>query len=172
MPLSFHIKVIVLDGAIPSTLTKTRGDYQMAVIQPYSDELMRYDELTNMYYLTEEALIRRGINLRARLVMTNSPSPEYVINGLLETVSELIYNYIHENSINNEYQDKIINHIEQARSIVYKALLQQAVYMLKVGNLSLSIDENVRKLAIDKSAKITLNTTITEIRRPITYTGV
>ena len=44
--------------------------------------------------------------------------------------------------------------------------------MLKVGNLSLSIDESVRKLAIDKSARITLNTTITEIRRPITYTGV
>lgn len=172
MPLSFHIKVIVLGGAIPSTLTKTRGDYQMAVIQPYSDELMRYDELTNMYYLTEEALIRRGINLRARLVMTNSPSPEYVINGLLETVSELIYNYIHEFSMDNEYQDKIINHIEQARNIVYKALLQQAVYMLKVGNLSLSIDESVRKLTIDKSARITLNTTITEICRPITYTGV
>lgn len=143
----------------------------MAVIQPYSDELMRYDELTNMYYLTEQALILRGIDLRARLSMTNSPSPEYVINGLLETVSELIYNYIHEFSMNNEYQDKIINHIEQARSIVYKALLQQAVYMLKVGNLTLSVDENVRRHAIDTSAISTLSTTITEVGASILYRG-
>lgn len=144
----------------------------MAVIQPYSDELMRYDELTNMYYLTEQALKRRGIDLRTRLAMTNSPSPEYVINGLLETVSELIYNYIHEFSLSNCRQDYIINSFSQARSIVYKALLQQAVYMLKVGNLSLSVDENVRKLAIDNSAKATLNTTITEIGASILYRGV
>lgn len=144
----------------------------MAVIQPYSDELMRYDELTNMYYLTEQALVRRGIDLRTRLSMTNSPSPEYVINGLLITVSELIYNYIHSFSQYNSKQDKIINHIEQARSIVYKALLQQAVYMLKVGNLSLSVDENVRKQAIDYSAKVTLDTIIVEMGIPLTYSGV
>lgn len=144
----------------------------MEQIQPYSDELMRYDELTNMYYLTEEALIRRGIALRARLAMTNSPSPEYVINGLLETVSEMIYNYIHSFSTNNECQDVIINHVEQARSIVYKALVQQAVYMLKAGNLSLSVDENIRRNAIDQNAKTTLDTVIRDIGRPITYTGV
>lgn len=144
----------------------------MAEIQPYSDNLMRYDSLTNMYYLTEEALVRRGIDLRTRLAMTQAPNPEYVINGLLETVSEMIYNYIHEYSHFNSLQDKIINHIEQARSLIYKALLQQAVYMLKVGNLSLSIDDAVRRRAIDQNAKQTLNTTIAEIGRPITYAGV
>ncbi len=144
----------------------------MALIKPYSDELMRYDELTNMYYLTEQALIRRGIDLRARLAMTNAPSPEYVITGLLETVSELIYNFIHQQSHNNCRQDEIINRVEQARSIVYKALLQQAVYMLKVGNLTLSVDENVRRHAIDTSAIATLSTTITEIGASILYRGV
>jgi hypothetical protein len=144
----------------------------MAVIQPYSDELMRYDELTNMYYLTEQALVRRGIDLRTRLSMTNSPSPEYVINGLLITVSELIYNYIHSFSQYNAKQDEIINRVEQARSIVYKALLQQAVYMLKVGNLTLSVDENVRRHAIDSSAIATLSTTITEVGASILYQGV
>lgn len=144
----------------------------MAVIQPYSDELMKFDEARNMYFLTEKALVLRGIDLRTRLSMTQCPSPEYVINGLLETVSEMIYNYIHEFAHDNEYQDKIINHIEQARNIVYRALLQQAVYMLKVGNLSLAIDDSVRKRAIDDNAKITLNTTIKELGRPITYIGV
>ncbi len=144
----------------------------MARIEPYSDELMRYDELTNMYYLTEEALIRRGVNLRARLTMTNAPSPEYVINGLLETVSEMIYNYIHDFSHNNCRQDMIINTSSQARSLLYKALLQQAIYMLKVGNLSLSVDEDVRKKAIDQNAINTLNTTITEVGASITYLGV
>ena len=144
----------------------------MAIIQPYSDELMKFNEARNMYFLTEQALIQRGIDLRTRLAMTQCPSPEYVINGVLETVSEMIYNYIHEFAHDNEYQDKIINHIEQARNVVYRALLQQAVYMLKVGNLSLSIDENIRKRAIDQNAKITLNTTIVELGRPITYMGV
>lgn len=144
----------------------------MAVIQPYSDELMTFDEGRNMYFLTEEALVRRGINMRYRLAMTQAPSPEYIINGLLETVSEMIYNYIHEYAHDNEYQDKIINHIEQARSVIYRALLQQAVYVLKVGNLSLAIDDAVRRRAIDDNAKITLNTTIQEIGRPITYIGV
>lgn len=144
----------------------------MAVIQPYSTELMRFDEERNMYFLTEKALVQRGIDLRTRLAMTQCPSPEYVINGLLETVSEMIYNYIHSFASDDAYQDKIINHIEQARGVVYRALLQQAVYMLKVGNLSLSVDDNVRRKSIDENAKVTLNTTIVELGRPITYTGV
>lgn len=141
-------------------------------IQPYSDELMTWNEVDEMYYLTEEALIKRGIPLRSRLALSKASSPEYIINGLLETVSEMIYNYIHDFSANNKAQDCLIATVPSLRKIIYKALIQQAVYVLKVGNLSLSVEDSIRSKSIDMNAVRTLNTVVHELGIPITYTGV
>lgn len=144
----------------------------MTLIQPYSDELMIWDDITNQYKLTENALIMRGLDIRGKLARNKANSPEYVLNGFIDTVSEMIYNYLHQFSANNQAQDRIISGLASLRPILYRALLQQAIYMRRNGQLDINPDENLRKNAIAPQSIQTLNTTIPELGAPITYTGV
>lgn len=139
---------------------------------PYNTETMIFNEAEGMYIITEKALINRGINIRGRLARRKAITPEYIINGLLLTVSEMIYGYIHDFTTENQMQDYIIATMPSVRPIIEKALLQQAIYVIRNGDLTLSTDEAKRKLAIDIKAKQTLNTTIKELGTPITYLGV
>ena len=144
----------------------------MTLIQPYSDELMIWDDITNQYKLTEKALIMRGLDIRGKLARNKANSPEYVLNGFIDTVSEMIYNYLHQFSANNQAQDRIISGLASLRPILYRALLQQAIYMRRNGQLDINPDENLRKNAIAPQSIQTLNTTVPELGVPITYTGV
>lgn len=112
-------------------------------MNPYTDDLMRWDESTGRYYLTETALIRQGIDLRSRL--GRSPSPEYVINGLLTRTTALVYGYIHEHNINTQKQDALIAETPSMRDIIYNALLAQAVYVVYNGDLSISVKPEERE---------------------------
>jgi hypothetical protein len=141
-------------------------------IQPYTDERLRWDDYEERYYLTEQALINIGINIRERLAFNKVSSPEYIINGFLGDVTDLVYNFIHKFSANNERQDKIIAYYESARKIIFKALINQAKYVLMVGNLSLSSREEDRKNAISTGTHETLNTVIKEIGISVLYSGV
>lgn len=139
---------------------------------PYNTETMIYNANTEQYQLTEEALRRVGIFLRERIDRTRCPSPEYVINGALESVSDMIYNFIHDQSTHNETQDYIIANFDGARKIIEKAMVKQAKYYLKNGNLNNSTDDNIRSKAISPEAITILNTTIRELGSSILYNGV
>lgn len=113
-------------------------------------ETMKFNELTEMYELTEEALTNSGVNLRARLATNKVATPEYIINEFLQTISEMIYGYIYDNSLN------VVSKIDSntiTRQLFERALIKQAIYVLSVGNLSLSVDENKRAIAVDVVAK-------------------
>lgn len=141
-------------------------------IKPYNDDLMYFNEASGHYVLREQALIRKGVLLRDRLAKTKAENATYIINGLLETASDMIYDYLHDFSMDNDRQDALIASIPSLRAIIQKAMLQQAIYILQVGNLSLSVDEDKRRKAIDYSAIKILNTTVKELGAPITYAGV
>lgn len=141
--------------------------------QPYSDEYLYYDENEEMYILTEQTLVKRGIDLRYRLAATNSPNIENTINSFCVMISDMIYNYIYEFSTNNEYQKYIINHSLFTRNdIIKKSLITQALYVASVGNLLYSSDEKKRKFAIDEQAKKILNKTIPSVGNSIIYCGL
>lgn len=141
------------------------------ITYPYNDEYMVMDKLTNHYVLTEAALLSRGIDLRARLSKTSTISPENVINNVLQTASDMIYQYIHAHNGNNAQQDYLIANVPSLRPILYRAMLYQAVYVCNVGNLYLSTDVNERAFAIDELAKDILNTVVPELGVCITYSG-
>ena len=141
-------------------------------IQPYTDERLRWDDYENRYYLTEKALINIGIDIRSRLAFNKVSSPEYIINGFLDDLTDLVYNYIHKFSTNNECQDFTIAHCEEARKIIFRALKTQAKYVLLNGNLTLSVHEEERKAAISSEVTEILNTIITELGASLLYTGV
>ena len=139
---------------------------------PFNTDTRIYDDVTGQYILTEQALIRIGIDLRGRLARTRAASPENVINGVLTSVSDMIYNYIHSFSVHNEEQDGLIACCEGARVIIERAMLKQATYFIFNGNLNLSTDDNIRNKAISPEAISILNRTIREIGSSILYTGV
>ena len=133
--------------------------------------MMRYDQLSERYILTEQALVMNGTDLRARLTFNRTIDPTTVINRVLSRTSEMIYNYIHSFNSDNRRQDELIAHIPSLRSIIYNAMLAQAEYFIMNGDLSRSPDPEKRMLAIDPTAKEYLNTVVREIGIPITYAG-
>ena len=139
-------------------------------MKPYTDDLMRWDDATGRYYLTETALIRQGIDLRSRL--GRSASPEYVINGLLNRTTALVYGYIHGHNINTQKQDALIAETPSMRDIIYNALLAQAVYVVYNGDLSISVKPEERENYMDITARTELARIMPEYGRNILYSGV
>ena len=130
---------------------------------------MRFDEMSNMFVLTNEDFTMRGYDLEARLAATQATNATAQINGFFYTVSEIVYEYIHDHNIANSLQDRILKKLESAQKILFRALMAQAVYMYQNGDLSLSVDEADK--AVSPRAKRELEVTIPEIGRSIVYTG-
>ena len=105
---------------------------------PYDDDFMIFDGVTGQYVITEKALLSRGIDIRARLAATSTVSPENVIETVVRTASEMIYQYIHGFNADNTAQDAIIAAFPPMRERMYRALLYQAVNVCNAGNLYLS----------------------------------
>lgn len=138
---------------------------------PYSDDYMRFDDVTKQYVLTETALMSKGINLRARLEENTTVIPDTVIENVVQTASDMIYQYIHMHNIDNGMQDYIIAKVPSARQVIYRAMLYQVMYVCNVGNLYLSKEKADRDAAIDVLAIQILNTTLPEVGRSVLYTG-
>lgn len=139
---------------------------------PYNDDFMVYNERTNHYVLTEEALIDAGYDLRSQITNAGVINPEKVINGFLKTVSDMVYAYIHRFSARNSFQDNLIATVPDLRPIIYEAMKYQAVYVYFNGNLTLSVKREERENAFDMTCIDILNTVIPCIGTSILYTGV
>lgn len=141
--------------------------------KPYSDDYMIWDETTKHYILTEKALIEKvGLNLRARMGERSLITPEIAIKSFNTTVSDMIYQFIHEHNINNATQDCLIGSVPELRQIIQRAMELQAVYVSVQGNLYLSTKPEERAAAIDYLAKSILNTVVPCLGISILYTGV
>lgn len=138
---------------------------------PYNDEYMTFDCARGQYVLTEKALTENGIDLRADLSATSAVTPEAVVFMVVKTASDMIYGYIHKFSADNDLQDRLIATHPPLRRIIFEAMLYQAVYIRRVGNLYLSTDDNERKKAIDELAKGWLERTVPGLGTSILYTG-
>ena len=141
-------------------------------ICPYSDDYLYYDETTNHYVLTEKALVENvGLNIRARMSDTALVNPEVAIKSFNRTVSDMIYQFIHEHSVNNRAQDCLIAPIPELRQIIQQAMEHQAVYVANVGNLYLSTKPEDRAVAIDYLAQSVLGNVVPRLGYSILYTG-
>ena len=140
--------------------------------QPYSDDYMVWDEITNHYILTEKALIERvGLNLRARMGERSLITPEIAIKSFTITVSDMIYQFIHEHNVDNAMQDRLIATVPELRRIIQRAMELQAVYVSVQGNLYLSTKPEERAVAIDYLAQSILGTVVPCLGFSILYTG-
>ena len=142
-------------------------------IRPYSDDYMIWDENTHHYILTEKALIEKvGLNLRARMGDRSLITPEIAIKSFATTVSDMIYQFIHEHNVDNARQDFLIGTVPELRRIIQRAMELQAVYVSVQGNLYLSTKAEERAVAIDYLAKSILGTVVPCLGISILYSGV
>ncbi len=139
---------------------------------PYNDDSMIFDETSGRYVLTEKALLDMGVDLRARLAARKATSPEAEISNKLKAVSRRVYGFIHEFSIYNDRQDKLLAVLPSARPVIFEALQVQADYELSVGNQYKSLDDTKVKYAISPELVQILDCTLPEIGRSILYAGV
>lgn len=140
---------------------------------PVSNDYMYYNESSGHYELTEKALLElHGINIRARIAATSTITPESVIQNFTRTVSDMVYQFIHDHNVDNGRQDYLIAHIPELRDIIQRAMGYQAVYVLNVGNLYLSSKPEERANAIDYLCQSVLNTVVPRLGVSILYSGV
>lgn len=134
------------------------------VKHPYSDDLMIFDERANRYILTETALEREGIFLRARLSRSALIDAPSVIHGFVKTISTHTYNYLHQYAHNIAQQDMCIALTPAMRDVIYRAMIEQAKYVIMNGDMSLSPNPaEARRFYSPIAAEILINSGITFI---------
>lgn len=139
---------------------------------PYNDDYMVVDELSGHYKLTEKALIEKvGVDVRARILATSTVNPENVVEKLVQTTSDMVYQYIHECNIDNARQDYLISKVPELRPIILKAMVYQAEHVCFNGNGYVSPVKEERENAINALCKSVLNTVVPRLGVPITHAG-
>ena len=122
---------------------------------PFNDNHLIFDEITNQYRLTPQAILDNfGIDLENEAKGTSYGN--VAVEAILKTISNHVYNFIHKHNVNNTFQNLLISQTEEGRTIVKRAMLEQFAYVRTVGDLSRSPDINKRKLWFDKNAEMIL----------------
>ena len=111
---------------------------------PYSDDLMRFNETSGRYVITEEALKSKGIYLRTRLERYRTQDMSAIINAFCDQASLHVYTYIHQYSVDIRI-DRLIAMCSEYRPIVYNAMIEQAKYIYFNGDQTLSAKPEERQ---------------------------
>lgn len=135
--------------------------------QPYSDDYMIFDERKCRYVLTEKALTDLcAIDLRARMTETATLNPETVIQRVVNTVSDIVYYYMHSHTMNPKRLNQMIAFSPESREVIQEAMCHQAIYMGANGDLFLSAAETDTGKEISQMCKMAL------LNGGLLYTGV
>ncbi len=133
---------------------------------PKSDDYMIYNYAKHRYILTETDVFETlAINLEEKLL--TKPARDRI----LEQISIHVYAYIHQFNADTKAQDYIIATTSSGRDIIKRAMEEQLIYELTVGDLSRATDMDKRRLWFDETAKEILLEDIPEIGANICYTG-
>lgn len=136
-----------------------------------SDNYLIYDKFKKRYILTPKCVLDElGINLEVRLNVKKSSTPQATVNAFLDRVSYLIYNYIFKHNDKQTLQ-YILDNVISTREIIKEAMKCQLLYILSVGDLTMSTDINKRKFWLDDSAYAILLRELPETGKSLLYTG-
>lgn len=107
------------------------------IINPYSDEAMRYDYDSHMYVLTAECVLAElNINLQEALNPTGAANVGQNPAAVLKQISFVVYSQMYDASCNNDIQEWLAAKAQSARRIIKDALKQQVLYFMFGGDLS------------------------------------
>lgn len=111
---------------------------------PFSDDFLRYDEISGRYVITEKGLIRKGIFLRSRIERFNTEYASIVIDAYCETVANHIYTYISNFAVDPCRLAALIARNAELRRVIFNAQAEQAKFVYFNGDATLSIKPEER----------------------------
>lgn len=116
------------------------------IINPYSDEAMRYDYDSHMYVLTAECVLKElNTNLQEVLNPTGAANVGENANATLRQISEVVYSQMYDASCDNDIQEWLAAKAQSARKIIKDALKQQVLYFLFNGEVSQCSGVDIKK---------------------------
>lgn len=143
----------------------------MAIIKPFDDEYLVFNKDKKRYVLTNKCILDElSINLNLRFNSNGFSNVTLAINAFLDRISLKIYTFIYKHN-NQQTLEWIISCCESARRIIKEAMKCQALYMLMVGDVSMSLNKDERDFSIDSMAKDILLQTVEETGTCLLYTG-
>lgn len=156
---------------------------EVKFIKPYDDKAMVYDKDEHRYILTIAYVEEKtGLNLVEKLNTSASDNPQRVAHFFLDRISSTIYEWVYQHNANNTMQEFLMAKLESTRDTLKRAMLEQVMYVLTNGDLSLYGGVNVANGQImDRKAmhnadiginvERILNTIIPVIGIALTYQG-
>lgn len=145
----------------------------MSQTYPYNDDYMVFDELSNRYVLTPKFVLERfGVDLVGEVNTNDGANAEIKANLFLRTVSNSVYNYLHQFSLDTQRQDCFIAKIPSLRGIMLRALEAQCLYCKHNGTLSYTAVKEAQELAICPETRAELESYVPELGTTILYCGV
>ena len=116
------------------------------IINPYSDEAMRYDYDSHMYILTQQCVLAElNTNLQEVLNPTGAANAGENANATLRQISEVVYSQMYDASCDNDIQEWLAAKAQSARKIIKDALKQQVLYFLFNGEVSQCSGVDIKK---------------------------
>lgn len=134
-------------------------------------EYITYDEFTKQWLLTKAAALRFAV-IDMDEELKDEAYPEFQCDAILRQVSDLCYMYIHDFAMDTDFQDFVIANFEEARDVMFRAMLAQLKYMRENGDFTRSTDDKKREKYLDEAAKSFFNRPLACYRgKPLTYCG-
>ena len=138
----------------------------------YNDDRMVFDETTNRYYITEQALIEHGVDVRARFTAQGlSDGGAHAVNALISDATDLVYNYAHDGVYDTAVQDYILANEEKVRPGLFRALLAMAVSLARYGNRMDSVEAEERAVAIPSQVRAEFDIVYPCLGHTLKYSG-
>lgn len=151
------------------------------IINPYSDEAMRYDFDNHMYVLTPQCVLAElNENLAEVLNPTGAANVGQNPTAVLKQISFVVYSQMYAGSCNNTIQEWLAAKAQSAREIIKSALKQQVLYFLFGGDVSQYNGVDIRKgrkmpdfdsRILAPNARNILERNLKETGKSLMYTG-
>jgi len=98
---------------------------------PNDDEIMKYDYADHRYVLTEDGVqLQLGINLAVTLNTTGDANPSTLPERILKRVSQTVYLWIYEASMNPDWLEFLLAVYPPMRDKIREMLQAQLLYVL------------------------------------------
>lgn len=101
---------------------------------PFNDEEMVYDYKRHRYYLRGSYVLNElGENLDVLLNTSGDANPSTLTTRFLRRVSDIVYNWIYQDSMNHEWLEYIMALHPPLREVIKDMLISQTLYVLNNG---------------------------------------
>jgi hypothetical protein len=126
----------------------------MPTTYPFNDNDLTYDFNTHRYTLTKQYMLNNGMNLDELLESTGDANKNTLPARFLRRVSDLVYEHIYSFNHDMLAVEYELAKNPQVREKIKRVLLEQAMYMISNGDLTIESGISILELRYMNTSKI------------------